>query len=241
MAKQKPSASTTAQKNHFSLKEIEPLTENQKKAFNFYQKGQNLILSGSAGSGKSFLAVYLCLNDLLEERSDYEKIVIIRSAVQSRNLGFTPGSVEEKAKVYEAPYKGIVDELFGRGDAYDVLRQKNIIEFHTTSFLRGKSYNNSLLILDEMQNCTFQELDTVITRVGKNTRIVFCGDYKQTDLNGKFDKSGIQDFINIVNRMKSFSHVNFVIDDVVRSGIVKEYLIASEEYDNYKMKNEIST
>lgn len=230
MATKKRTAAEEVVKNHLKLREFKPLTKNQDSVFKSYNNGKQLLLTGAAGSGKSFLAMYLSLKEILENSSCYKNLIIIRSAVQSRNLGFTPGSVEEKAKVYEQVYKGIVDELFGRGDSYFILRNKEVIDFQTTSFLRGTSFNNSIVILDEAQNCNFAELETVITRIGMDSKIIICGDYRQTDLNGPHDKSGIIKFQNILELMPSFDIINFEIEDVIRSGLVKEYLIASSNY-----------
>lgn len=228
MAKKK-SAAATAQQQHFSLKEIKPLTVNQEKTFSEYKKGNHLVLSGTAGSGKSFLALYLALNQVLTIGSEYEQLIIIRSAVPTRDLGFVPGSLEEKAKIYEAPYQNITNELFSRGDAYDLLRNKNIIDFGTTSFLRGLTFSNCIIIFDEFQSATFHEIDSLLTRVGNNCKFILCGDCKQNDLNMKKEKSGFGDAMKILERLYDVSHIEFGIDDVVRSGFVKSYIIQKEK------------
>ena len=228
MAKKK-SAAATAQQQHFSLKEIKPLTVNQEKTFSEYKKGNHLVLSGTAGSGKSFLALYLALNQVLTIGSEYEQLIIIRSAVPTRDLGFVPGSLEEKAKIYEAPYQNITNELFSRGDAYDLLRNKNIIDFGTTSFLRGLTFSNCIIIFDEFQSATFHEIDSLLTRVGNNCKFILCGDCKQNDLNMKKEKSGFGDVMKILERLDDVSHIEFGIDDVVRSGFVKSYIIQKEK------------
>jgi len=228
MAKKK-SAAATAQQQHFSLKEIKPLTANQEKTFSEYKKGNHLVLSGTAGSGKSFLALYLALNQVLTIGSEYEQLIIIRSAVPTRDLGFVPGSLEEKAKIYEAPYQNITNELFSRGDAYDLLRNKNIIDFGTTSFLRGLTFSNCIIIFDEFQSATFHEIDSLLTRIGNNCKFILCGDCKQNDLNMKKEKSGFGDAMKILERLDDVSHIEFGIDDVVRSGFVKSYIIQKEK------------
>ena len=151
---------------HFELKNIYPVTDNQKKVFDFYDEGKNLVLYGSAGSGKSFLSLYLGLNEMLN-MGVFNKIVILRSAVATRDLGFLPGTEREKISVYEAPYRSIINDLFGRDDAYDIMKQKDIIEFESTSFLRGLTYSNCLIFVDEMENMTFSELNTIFTRIGE--------------------------------------------------------------------------
>jgi len=230
MATKKRTASEEAQKQHISIKNIQPLTDNQKKVFDCYDEGNNLVLSGSAGSGKSFLAMYLALKDLIRTNNPcYNKIIIIRSAVPSRDIGFVPGTLEEKSKIYQDPYKQIVNELSGRGDAWHFLINKEIIEFQTTSFLRGLTFSDCIIIFDEFQSATFHEIDTVLTRIGENCRFFLCGDYNQNDLSIKREKSGFQDAIKILRNITYVSEVQFTIDDVVRSGFVKNYLSEKEK------------
>lgn len=218
-------------KNHFELRRISPLTENQERTFNAYNNGYNLILHGYAGTGKSYISLYLALKEILSGSVLYDKIVIVRSVVPSRDIGFLPGSIKEKIRVYEEPYKEICDDLFGRGDGYDILKMKGLVEFTTTSFLRGTTFNNAIVIVDELQNMTFPELDTVMTRMGEHSKIVFCGDFRQTDLTHERDKSGIQHFLNITKKMSRFEYVEFEKQDIVRSGLVKDYIIKRTEME----------
>jgi predicted ribonuclease YlaK len=169
-------------KLEFEMKKIEPLTENQKLSFENFERGKNLMLHGIAGTGKSFISLYLALREIMDNKnSQYKKIVIVRSVVPTRDMGFLPGSNKEKAKVYEAPYYAICTELFGRGDAYDILKQRNMVDFISTSFIRGITLNNCIIVVDEIANMTLHELDSIITRVGKNCRIIFSGDFRQSD------------------------------------------------------------
>lgn len=216
-------------KNRFQLKRIVPLTPNQQRTFNSYNNGQNLILHGYAGTGKSYVSLYLALEEILSGSTLYDKVIIVRSVVPSRDVGFLPGSIKEKTKVYEEPYKEICDELFGRGDAYDILKLRGTIGFTTTSFLRGLTFNNAIVIVDELQNMTFPELDTVMTRMGDQSRIIFCGDFRQTDLTHDRDKSGLHHFINITKKMNRFDYIEFEKNDIVRSGLVKDYIIKRTE------------
>lgn len=218
-------------KNHFELRKISPLTPNQDKTFTAYHQGYNLILHGYAGTGKSYISLYLALKEVLSGSALYDKIVIIRSVVPSRDIGFLPGSIKDKIKVYEEPYKEICDNLFGRGDGYDILKMKGLIEFTTTSFLRGTTFNNAIVIVDELQNMTFPELDTVMTRMGDPSKVIFCGDFRQTDLTRESEKSGIQHFLNITKRMSRFEYVEFEKSDIVRSGLVKDYIIKRTEME----------
>lgn len=214
---------------HFELRTIKPLTVNQQRTFESYRSGHNLMLHGYAGTGKTFCALYLGLEEVLTGKSSYDKIVLIRSVVPSRDMGFLPGSIKDKIAVYEEPYKEICDDLFGRGDGYNILKMKKIIEFTTTSFLRGITFNNAIVIVDETNNMILSELDTVMTRMGNNSRIIFCGDYRQTDLNKPHEKTGINTFMNITRRINSFKHIEFEKEDIVRSGVVRDYIIQKTE------------
>ena len=215
------------------LKQFEPLTDNQAKFFEAYKRGDYFVmLCGSAGTGKSFIACYKALEEVLDRSSSFYRVVIVRSAVQSRDLGFTPGSVEEKMSLYEQPYMQICHTLFGRRDAYDALKECGRIEFISTSFIRGMSFDDAIIVVDECQNLTWEELSTIMTRVGYRSKIIFCGDYKQTDLyrNNK-DKSGLKKFHEIAKMMNSFTNIEFTTEDIVRSSIVKDFLIAVEKYE----------
>jgi predicted ribonuclease YlaK len=215
----------------FSMRPVKPLTPSQSDLFNSYERGYNLAAIGTAGTGKTMCATYLALNDVLQ-KGEYEKVVIIRSAVQTREQGFMPGSKAQKEAVFEGPYTDIVNDLFSRGDAYQVLKQKGMIEFMSSSFVRGLTFDNSVIIVDECQSMTYHELDTIITRVGESSKIIFCGDTKQDDLQqsrNRADISGLYDFVKVLNVIPSFGVVRFGVEDIVRSGLVKEYIIAKEK------------
>lgn len=202
---------------NFYLQEIEPLTKSQLEVF---ESDKHLMLHGCAGTGKTYISLYLALDDI--QKGEYDKIIIIRSAVPTREMGFLPGTEEEKSKVYENPYSNILQELFSRGDnPYGQLKQKGIINFTTTSYIRGSTFQNAVVIVDECQNMTFHELDSIITRVGHNCRVIFCGDFFQSDLKN----SGIRDFMKIIKKMDEFDLIEFGISDIVRSEFVKNYLI----------------
>lgn len=198
-----------------TLLEIEPLTQNQVAAF---ESEKHLLLHGVAGTGKTFISCYLAFDDML--KGGYNKLIIIRSAVPTRDIGFLPGNEKEKSAIYEEPYKDICIELFQRGDSYEILKTKGLVNFMTTSFIRGVTLRDSVIIVDECQNMSFHELDSIITRVGEECRIIFCGDFRQSDLN----KNGLQDFIRILKAMDHFDLVDFEIKDIVRSGFVKDYI-----------------
>lgn len=202
------------------LKKIEPLTDSQEVTFD---SDRHLVLHGMAGTGKTFISCYLAFEEMLTDV--YDELVIIRSAVPTRDMGFLPGTEKEKSAVYEEPYKEIAKEIFDRGDAYDILKGKGLVHFMTTSFIRGVTLKDCVIIVDECQNMTFQELDSIITRVGDNCRIIFCGDYRQADLKG----NGLKDFFEILNRTGEFDSIEFGLEDIVRSGLVKKYLIAKQE------------
>lgn len=214
------------QQSGLTLREIEPLTDTQREVFRSYNQGYNSVLHGCAGTGKTFLSCYLAIRDIMEKIDQKQQLIIVRSVVPSRDMGFLPGSVTEKAKIYEAPYEAIFTELFGRGDAYQVLKQKQKVVFTTTSFIRGQTWDDAIIIVDEFQNLSWGELNTVITRVGENSRIIFSGDGKQDDLTSErySTESGCSKFVNILSKMRSFSSVDFGPEDIVRSDFVKEYL-----------------
>jgi len=213
------------EKQRFELKRIQAVTQNQNKIFQHYAENKNVLIHGLPGTGKTFISLYLALNDVIN-RYNFKKVVIVRSVVPTRDMGFLPGNKAEKTKEYEAPYHAICSELFGRGDAYDILKQKKVIEFMPTSFIRGVTLSDCVIILDECQNNTFHELDSVITRMGDNTKIMICGDFRQSDLKFKDERKGLLDFMDIVERMNSFAHVELTEEDIVRSGTVREYIIS---------------
>ena len=217
------------------LVDIEPITENQKILFNSYKEKKNIIAYGAAGTGKTFVTLYNALKDVLDESTPYEKIYMVRSLVATREIGFLPGDHEDKSDIYQVPYKHMVKYMFQMpSDAdfemlYGNLKAQDTIKFWSTSFLRGTTLDRSIVIVDEFQNLNFHELDSIITRVGEDSKIFFCGDASQTDLQKTNEKNGIVDFMKIIRSMPSFDVIEFGIDDIVRSGIVKEYLIAKLE------------
>jgi phosphate starvation-inducible protein PhoH len=204
----------------FDLADIQPLTKNQEIVFS---STKNLVLSGSAGTGKTFISCYLACQDMSKFRTD--QIVIIRSAVPTREMGFLPGNEKEKAHIYEEPYYDIFGEILCRGDAYEVLKKKDVLFFRTSSYTRGITFKNSVIIVDECQNMTMHELDSLITRVGENCRIIFCGDFKQSDLK----QNGMHEFLKILTLMtEDFDTIEFTVEDIVRSEFVKRYLKTKE-------------
>ncbi len=217
------------------LLDIEPITDNQKKLFDSYTEGKHLVAYGTAGTGKTFISLYNAISDILDESTPYEKIYLVRSLVSTREIGFLPGDHEDKADIYQIPYKNMVKYMFQMpSDAdfemlYGNLKAQDSIKFWSTSFIRGTTLDNAIIIVDEFQNLNFHELDSIITRVGENSKIIFCGDASQTDLVKTNDRNGIHDFLNILRKMPSFDIIEFGIDDIVRSGLVKEYIIAKLE------------
>jgi len=203
-----------------------PITENQQKTYDAYKEDKHLLLHGIAGTGKTFLSLYLALEEVLDPSTVYDDVFIVRSVVSTRDIGFLPGDEQEKVSIYEAPYRSICRELFGIRDSYDALKQQNNIKFMSTSFIRGITINNAIVIVDECQNLNFHELDSIITRIGKNSKIIFCGDYTQTDLTRENDKRGILNFMKIIKSLKEFETVEFMIEDIVRSDFLKSYIIA---------------
>ena len=217
------------------LLDIEPITDNQKKLFDSYADGKHLVAYGTAGTGKTFISLYNALADVLDETTPYERIYLVRSLVSTREIGFLPGDHEDKADIYQIPYKNMVKYMFQMPtDAdfemlYGNLKAQETIKFWSTSFIRGTTLDNAIVIVDEFQNLNFHELDSIITRIGENSRIMFCGDASQTDLVKTNDRNGIHDFLNILRKMPSFDIIEYGIDDIVRSGLVKEYIISKLE------------
>lgn len=207
----------------FKVNPISPLNDRQARVLG---SKKNLVLTGYAGTGKTFLSSYLAYKDMFS--GAYDKLIYMRSAVPTRNTGFLPGTQEEKMAVYEAPYIDIAAELFQRGDAYDILKKKGIVHFTATSYIRGINLRNAVIIVDETQNMTYHELDSIITRLNDNCKIIFCGDIRQADLY----KNGLEDFYTVLKNMEEFDFVEFKKEDIVRSELVKNYIIKKEELLN---------
>jgi phosphate starvation-inducible protein PhoH len=211
---------------------IQPLTENQRRFFEIYENSQIMLLHGVAGTGKSYIALYRALEEVLDKNNFYNQVVIVRSAVPSREIGHLPGDEKEKTEVYQQPYIDICADLFDRSDAYQRLTEQGAIKFMITSFVRGITLENSIIIVDEAQNMTDMELNSIITRVGSRSKIIFCGDFRQTDLYKKTDMSGLKKFMVIADMMPSFKVIEFDVKDIVRSDIVKEYILARLSYED---------
>lgn len=215
------------------LKKFEPLTDNQKKFFDAYKIGSYFIaLHGVAGTGKTFCALYKAIEEVLNKNNYFKKIIVVRSAVQSRDMGHLPGDVAEKMEIYEQPYRQICETLFDRKDAWTRLEEQGYVKFISTSFIRGMSFDDAIIIVDEIQNMNFEEIDTVMTRVGYRSKIIWCGDYRQTDLKKANDKSGLMKFFDIAQHVASFERIEFTVDDIVRSSLVKDYIIAKLRYED---------
>ena len=233
MGQNYPAVLTGAKGRQISLKDIKriaPLTDSQSDFFDAYEDGESaIVMMGSAGVGKTFLAVYKALEEILQPEPSYDKVVLVRSLLSGRDIGHLPGSLEEKGEIYELPFKEVVNDIVGKPDAYTKLKESGKIEFHSSSFLRGLTFNNSIIIIDEAQNFTWQELSTAITRFGKNSKIIICCDYAQNDLvQKKSDVSGLRTFIEVTQKMEEFRHIKFTTADIIRSGLVKSFLIQCE-------------
>jgi len=232
----KPIASNQLKLRLDNLKTFQPLTDNQKKFFDAYKLGDYFIaLHGVAGTGKTFIALYKAIEEVLDKNNPFNKIIVVRSAVQGREIGHLPGDVTEKMDIYQQPYRQICEQLFDRKDAWSRLEEQHHVQFISTSFIRGMSFDNAIIIVDEMQNMTYEEIDTVMTRVGHMSKIIWCGDYRQTDLNKrKNDVTGILKFFDIAQHMKAFTRIEFTVDDIVRSSLVKDYILAKLKYEDHE-------
>jgi len=217
--------------NHNNLTTVKPIGDNQKEVFSTWKKGKNQFLFGAAGTGKTFISLYLALNDVFDLKKPYDKVVLVRSLIPTREIGFLPGDEEDKAALYQVPYQNMVQFMFELPNEqqfntlYDKLKGQGSLFFLSTSFLRGLTFDNSIIIVDECQNLNFHELDTIITRVGQDSKIVFCGDFDQTDLLKQNERNGLHNFLRILNEMEEFNCVEFTLGDIVRSGFVRTYLI----------------
>ena len=217
--------------NHTNLVTIKSITDNQKVVFDSWKEGKNQFLFGAAGTGKTFISLYLALRDVLNLKEPYNKVVLVRSLIPTREIGFLPGDEEDKAALYQVPYQNMVQFMFEMqneqqfNNLYDRLKGQGTLYFLSTSFLRGLTFDNTIIIVDECQNLNFHELDTIITRVGQDSKIVFCGDFDQSDLVRQNEKNGLHDFLRILGEMEEFNCIEFTIGDIVRSGFVRSYLI----------------
>ena len=217
--------------NMNDLVTIKPITDNQKVIFSTWKKGLNQFLFGAAGTGKTFISLYLALQEIMDLKKPADKVILVRSLIPTREIGFLPGDEEDKAALYQVPYRNMVQFMFQMPNEqafnglYDKLKSQGSLYFLSTSFLRGLTFDNSIIIVDECQNLNFHELDTIITRVGQDSKIVFCGDFGQTDLVRNNEKNGLHDFMRILEEMKEFNCTEFTIGDIVRSGFVRSYLI----------------
>jgi len=217
------------------LRDIEPLTENQQKLFDSYANSKNIIAYGAAGTGKTFITLFNALNDVLDTSTPYEKIYIVRSLVSTREIGFLPGDHEDKSFLYQIPYKNMVKYMFELPSAADFemlygnLKAQETISFWSTSFIRGTTFDRAIILVDEFQNLNFHELDSIMTRVGENTKIMFCGDATQSDLIKQNERNGIIDFMRVLRLMSSVDIIEFGVEDIVRSGLVKEFILAKME------------
>ena len=217
--------------NYSNLVTIKSITDNQKLVFDSWKEGKNQFLFGAAGTGKTFISLYLALQSVMNLKKPYDKVVLVRSLIPTREIGFLPGDEEDKAALYQVPYQNMVQFIFEMpneqefNSLYDRLKRQGTLYFLSTSFLRGLTFDNAVIIVDECQNMNFHELDTIITRVGQDSRIIFCGDFDQTDLVKQNEKNGLHDFLRILEEMEEFHCLEFTIGDIVRSGFVRSYLI----------------
>lgn len=226
--RQKVAVAPKPKVEQYKLLGVKPLTEGQRQMFRSFKEGLNIIASGAAGTGKSFCATFLALEKLFSK--DVDQIIIMRSVVPSRDIGFLPGSLEEKIRIYEEPYRAIVNELCQSGTAYESLTKKGYIEFMSTSFLRGLTFKNCVIIFDEIQNANWGEINTLVTRAGENCHIVVCGDTNQCDLNNKKEVSGMSRFVSIASKLTDhFDLINFTWSDIVRSSFVRQWIIEVEK------------
>lgn len=212
----------------FELIDFSPKTDNQARMFDDFHNGSNILAIGSAGSGKTVVSLYLALQKLITNGID--KIIILRSAVPTRNQGFLPGTQAEKDDIYKPAYIQLVNFLFHSDTAWDTLTKRGYIQFMSTSYVRSITFENAVIIFDEIQNADFSETISVLTRLGEGCKVFLCGDIRQNDLERKREVSGFLNILKVINRMDNhFSVIEFTRDDIVRSKFVKDLIIALED------------
>lgn len=207
---------------------VNPITDNQKKVFDAWRSDDNLALVGTAGTGKTFLGLYLALEQVMDKSTPYDKVRIIRSVVPTRDMGYLPGTLEEKLEAFTGPYRSAASHLFHDDRAYEKLVTNGYLTFESTSYIRGITYDNSIVLVDEMQNLSGHELDSVITRIGNCSKIIFCGDYHQSDFKNEKEKQGVNRFLDILDQLRNFSVIQFGWEDIVRSDMVRDYIMTKE-------------
>ena len=217
--------------SHDQLVEMKGVTKNQLEVFKQYAEGKNLFLYGPAGTGKTFVILYNAIKEVLDSKTNYNCIYIVRSLMPTRSLAFMPGDEQDKSSLYQVPYDNMLRLMFKLSSEeqfdmmYEELKKQGNVAFLSTSFLRGITLDNAIVLVDECQNLNFHELDTIMTRVGQESKIMFSGDFDQTDLREDEEKAGLSQFIKIINEMKEFYSCEFDIGDIVRSGLVRSYII----------------
>ena len=220
---------------------IKPVTDSQQTVFDTWKKGKNQFLFGCAGTGKTFVSLYLALQQVLKNETPYDKVIVVRSLIPTREIGFLPGDEEDKAALYQVPYANMMQFMFEQPNEqafsmlYDRLKTQGSFYFKSTSFLRGLTFDNSIIIVDECQNLNFHELDTIVTRVGQDSKIFFCGDFGQSDLTRLNERNGLMDFLQILHEMDEFNCTEFNIGDIVRSAFVRSYLLQKTQYKKYTL------
>ncbi len=218
--------------SHRDIRSFRALTQSQAEGLRGWAEGDNVAFLGTAGTGKTLLASYCASSAVFNPDTEQDHIVIVRSAVQSRDLGFLPGTLIEKLAEYEQPYRDAFKDLFGRDATYDDMKAAKRITFLSTSFLRGVTFDNAVIILEEAQNMTFREIYTVMTRVGHRSRVIVTGDTRQCDFGERSrETSGLHKFGRIAKELGNFAVVEFNRHDIVRSGFVKSWICATEDYE----------
>lgn len=205
------------------------LTENQRKYYEILKHNQITICTGPAGVGKSYVAMNAALNLLYDSDNQYEKIIIVRPAVEAEEkLGSLPGNVEEKLDPYIFPSYYLMNKIIGK-DAREKLKELEFVEVFALAYMRGMNIDNSILIFEEAQNSTPNQMKLLLTRIGYNSKFFISGDLEQTDRYKDKKQTGLWDAIQKLKNVGEIGIFEFNGDDVVRNPLISKILNRYEE------------
>ena len=205
------------------------LSDSQKEYYEILQNNQITICSGPAGVGKSYIAMKAAVDLLADPTTPYEKIIIVRPAVEAEEkLGALPGNVEEKLDPYIFPSYYLLNKIIGK-DVREKLKNMEIIEVFALAYMRGMNIDNSILIFEEAQNCTPKQMKLLLTRIGFNSKFFISGDLEQTDRYKDKTHSGLWDALEKFKNIDDIGTFTFKDSDIVRNAIITKILKKYED------------